>query len=93
MKFVEKLGMIVTCSDDRFTNFWVPPRSWRIEESAQKEEDIEVEVAKKKDPADDSSDDGYGQMGEGIYQSHSESDSEDKSKKVKKSKKGKEEEK
>ena len=67
VKFVEELGMVVTCSDDRFTNFWVPPRSWRVEESTAKDEEPEDEIRQKK-KGDDSSDDGYGMMADGAEQ-------------------------
>jgi hypothetical protein len=38
-RFIEELGMVVTCSEDKFTNFWMPPRSWRNEEKKETEDE------------------------------------------------------
>jgi len=45
-RFIKEMQMIVTCSDDKYTNFWVPPRSWTSLEKEETEEE-ENEVSKK----------------------------------------------
>jgi hypothetical protein len=55
-KFVEGLGMIVTCSDDKYTNFWMPPRSWRNEEKEEIETETKETKAKKKGDGNSSDD-------------------------------------
>ena len=73
-RYEEKLDMIVTCSQDKFTNFWQPPKSWHSNQPDAEEDDEEVQEK----GGDSSSDDGYGKLGKAKSSSDSDSsDSED----------------